>query len=345
MGHRILLAAMVLAPLACLGPLRPSEDQLAYSHAVHLTEDLTCLDCHKGIDGADVFEKTFIPTHDGCVKCHDVEKQDECKLCHSEPERARRSETRASGLIFSHKRHMEPAKGNCVRCHEAIPKANTVEETHGPAMVACGGSCHSDLFDDLACDRCHLDLSTYRLEAIRAFAHGQGFERGHGKVARKSASSCAQCHERAFCSDCHTTTRVLSMETTMQDRPTRSFVHPAPYVALHSVDAERRPESCDSCHRPSSCVSCHASYGLAAIRTLDRGPHPSGWLDPVSPKFHGLEARRRITSCAGCHDQGAATNCVRCHQVGGSGGNPHPPGFARRGEIENNRMCRACHWR
>ena len=51
-------------------------------------------------------------------------------------------------------------------------------------------------------------------------------------------------------------------------------------------------------------------------------------------------------ACAPCHDQGAASVCVTCHRVGGSGGTPHPPGWSDahpRADISRNGMCLICH--
>jgi hypothetical protein len=73
-------------------------------------------------------------------------------------------------------------------------------------------------------------------------------------------------------------------------------------------------------------------------------PHPPGWVgnDVRSADFHGRQARRDIASCAGCHEQGPATNCIRCHKVGAYGGNPHPHGWqSARGP--GSAMCRYCH--
>jgi hypothetical protein len=84
--------------------------------------------------------------------------------------------------------------------------------------------------------------------------------------------------------------------------------------------------------------------GVSANRVGARNPHPPGWVgsNPNARSFHGREARRDILLCASCHDQGPATNCIRCHKVGGFGGNPHPGGW-RSTQSESSTMCRYCH--
>jgi len=63
----------------------------------------------------------------------------------------------------------------------------------------------------------------------------------------------------------------------------------------------------------------------------------------AAPEFHGRAARRDIVACAGCHDQGPATNCIGCHRVGAYGGNPHPRGWMSAGTDRQQGMCRYCH--
>lgn len=345
MERRVLVLGLALIGSGACVTLLSRPDRLRYSHSLHLKEDVACVDCHAGIEETTKLDVTYIPTHDACARCHSAEEMERCTYCHSNPEHATRSPPRRRGIRFSHAVHMEPAKGNCVRCHQDVPDAESVEETNTPAMETCAEDCHRPDMKRFACDRCHVSLSRYPLESIRFFAHGVDFERRHGRVARGEAEACMQCHERSYCMDCHSGTRVLPAEAIHVERASRAFIHPAPYAALHAVDARTRKTRCETCHATSFCSSCHATYGVAALEGLRTGPHPSGWLDPVSPNFHGMEARRRIATCAACHDRGAASVCVRCHQVGGPGGNPHPPGFARGPQPRDHRMCRACHWR
>jgi membrane protease subunit (stomatin/prohibitin family) len=178
-------------------------------------------------------------------------------------------------------------------------------------------------------------------------AHPTSFEKKHQQAAKENAKTCNTCHERTFCTDCHAGASVLGAEEKAAERATRSFIHPAPYRSIHALDARTNSNTCSTCHPSSFCSSCHASLGLASLESLrgTGGPHPQEWLDPMSPAFHGREARRSIASCASCHDQGARSVCVRCHQVGGTGGSPHPPGFERRAAPRDNRMCRVCHIR
>jgi hypothetical protein len=313
---------------------------------MHLARDTGCLECHGAIDRPANDPRPLDPRagHAECRRCHkEVDDAARCALCHTHPERAAVPELADRGLSFSHGRHLERVKGNCVRCHLEIPDAETVAEAVTPSMSSCTSSCHGEWLQDLKCRECHRDLVRFPIESIRFMSHGIGFEKRHSIAARNDALTCSQCHERSFCSDCHSNTNLVEPGTRSAEQALRNFIHPQPYRAIHALDARRDGDQCQTCHRPVFCQSCHAGVGLSTLSRLRDAPHPSGWLDPTSASFHGLEARRDVVSCAGCHDQGGASICVRCHQVGGTGGNPHPPGFSRPTSIAGNPMCRACH--
>lgn len=317
---------------------RDPPDQVRFSHQDHLSRGAGCPSCHAAIDDP----KATLPGHESCAgTCHDVQDQSTCTVCHTDTARARSSRSADRGLIFRHATHREATHNNCMRCHQAVATASSKVEM--PSMESCGESCHREDLRELKCDRCHVELARYPLQSIRSWAHTGNFERRHGAAAKHAPATCTTCHEQTFCSDCHADATPVGLELRRADQTTRAFIHPAPYEALHAIDAAARKDSCDTCHRPSFCTSCHAQRGLAGLEQTIVSQHPAGWLDPMSTKFHGLEARRSIASCAGCHDQGERSVCVRCHQVGGTGGNPHPHKFRRRDPPEDNRMCRVCH--
>jgi hypothetical protein len=122
------------------------------------------------------------------------------------------------------------------------------------------------------------------------------------------------------------------------------MVHRGDFLTRHAIDALAEPARCLSCHTERDCDSCHVERGVSGNAVGANNPHPPGWVgaDTRSSDFHGSHARRDILSCAGCHEQGPATNCIRCHTVGAYGGNPHPSGWqSARGRQSS--MCRYCH--
>jgi hypothetical protein len=360
---RILAGGLVAVLAACAGErlflfdglsdlgaaAEPPRDRIIFSHARHLKEGAGCLDCHGGVEKSQKSENTtHIPSHDQCATCHATDSRSDmnrCAICHSNPDLAAPFVSDAQGIVFSHAQHVDEAQGNCARCHYDVTRdqGGGNAPPRRPGMETCTNGCHEDAMKNLECNKCHQDLSRYSVESIHYMTHSAGFERKHANVARDHSDTCNRCHERNFCSDCHSNTSLVAIESKLPDRPTRSYIHPSPYQAIHALDARMKKNTCESCHRPTFCASCHATVGLSSLATDRSAPHPRGWLDPFSPSFHGLEARRSISACASCHDQGAKSNCVTCHQVGGSGGNPHPAGFSRREDPRQNRTCRICH--
>jgi hypothetical protein len=98
------------------------------------------------------------------------------------------------------------------------------------------------------------------------------------------------------------------------------------------------------CHTVETCDACHLARGVSGNGADSANPHPPGWIgaNPRARSFHGRAARRDIVACASCHEQGAATNCIRCHTVGAFGGNPHPGGW-KSARSKGDTICRYCH--
>jgi Doubled CXXCH motif (Paired_CXXCH_1) len=161
-------------------------------------------------------------------------------------------------------------------------------------------------------------------------SHTAGFETHHAAEASAAANSCAGCHVRADCLECH--------------RPTAASAtgyHPTGWLARHPAAAYARASNCSDCHNTGSfCVSCHAQAGLRSGGLLVG----SGYHD--AKRFfglgHGQAARQSLETCVGCHVE---RDCLTCHaSFGGRRFNPHGPGFdAARLKRKNPQMCTACH--
>ena len=161
-------------------------------------------------------------------------------------------------------------------------------------------------------------------------SHRENFASRHASFAAATPGTCAGCHVRTDCLQCH--------------RPNAASTpayHPAGFVTRHPAAAYAREARCADCHNAQSfCQSCHAQAGLVATR----GPLGSGYHD-ASRQFiagHGQAARQSLESCAACH---AERDCLTCHSaLGGRHFNPHGPGFdAARLKRKNPQMCTVCH--
>jgi hypothetical protein len=198
--------------------------------------------------------------------------------------------------------------------------------------------------DTAECGRCH-DAAELRRTIPRTFlVHDERFVRGHGVEAARYERACRQCHLDSDCLNCHDTSQTTTIEARRPDAITRSYPHRGDFLTRHAIEARSQSAACQRCHASADCNACHVRHGVSAARRGADNPHPPGWIGPDAgaQTFHGRAARRDIVRCSGCHEEGRATNCIRCHRVGGFGGNPHPNGW-RSGRETNTGICRYCH--
>ncbi|RAL25073.1 hypothetical protein DL240_02335 [Lujinxingia litoralis] len=157
----------------------------------------------------------------------------------------------------------------------------------------------------------------------------------HGPQARTRANDCLTCHLEEDCTSCH-----------LESLASNTSLHPPNYLVVHALDARQGVQDCASCHQAQTfCTSCHLESKVAPEAPPELQPpsgfalHPPGWLDPASPRNHGIMARRDIFECASCHSE---SDCVSCH----TGINPHPPEFrfeCRSWLNTNPAPCARCH--
>ena len=174
--------------------------------------------------------------------------------------------------------------------------------------------------------------------------HGQGWQQTHGVQARQQSQVCQQCHTQQQCDDCHDVSQDMTLAERKPDEVFRNLVHRGDWITQHPIEARSQPAKCMRCHTVNTCDSCHVRRGVSGNGVRGANPHPAGWVgsNPGQKSQHGQQARRDILTCAACHDQGPATNCIRCHRVGGFGGNPHPRGW-QSARSDNAEMCKYCH--
>ena len=161
-------------------------------------------------------------------------------------------------------------------------------------------------------------------------SHDGGFRNRHASQAAASPQTCAACHVRSDCLDCH--------------RPDAGSggggYHPAGFLSRHPASAYSRETSCSDCHSAQAfCAACHKQAQLAVEGPIGRGYHDAKQFFVVG---HGQAARQSLESCVSCHTE---RDCLTCH--GGSAARrltPHGPDFdADRMKKRNPDMCAVCH--
>lgn len=303
-------------------------------------ECLSCLSCH--VDVERKAGEIGHPSDQNCSRCHEGQHK---KVAQSLAAPKTAAKKQAETIIFDHDKHlaMDKIGGQCITCHSGL-----VSEAGGnnfPEMSTCF-QCHEhqEQWDQGSCAPCHnSDLKQFFPQTL--LRHGPGWDRQHGIEAAITTVQCANCHSKESCDDCHDMSQGLQVEVRHAENVMGDFVHPADFISRHSMEAAAQPARCLSCHRTETCDSCHQEQGVSAGRMGTTNPHPEGWTGPDknARNHHGRSARRDILSCASCHDQGASTNCIQCHQVGGPGGNPHPEGW-KSSRTPSSQMCNYCHF-
>ena len=333
--------------------LAPAADEIKFTHARHLKAKVECLACHEDIYDAKDLNGQFLPTEKKCLECHKQEKESgNCKMCHTEVKLAGMWPKRQPNVRFNHATHIEKVKEDCSKCHSRLKEPFVdvpISDGHS-GCFACHEP-HGQQFQAAQCSTCHLDLKHSGLQLVSEFSHQGDWLKQHMTAARSEGSSCATCHEQSFCLDCHAQTAMVPPGVGMQDRPDKSFIHRNDFFSRHKVEAAADPASCRKCHggqsSKNSCQQCHTALGVSSASLSPRSPHPLGWARRgAGPEFHGDAARRDVLSCQACHDQGAQSNCVQCHQVGGIGGDPHPLSYGARHTLQEagrTTMCLICH--
>ncbi|MGE3527460.1 MAG: cytochrome c3 family protein, partial [Gemmatimonadales bacterium] len=163
------------------------------------------------------------------------------------------------------------------------------------------------------------------VEARRPPTHVPDFRNNHKALAEANPESCASCHARAECLDCHRPTAASS-----------GGYHRTGFLTTHPAAAYSRQASCADCHNTRQfCTNCHLQSGLTAKAILRAGFHDSKQFFLLG---HGQAARQSLETCVSCH---AERDCLQCHSAfGGRRFNPHGPGFdADRLRKKNPEMC------
>lgn len=331
--------------------LRPNN--LKFSHAGHEASSglkggadstLSCQACHA--DAGARWMNVKGPIVANCFSCHGLKSvahleapDTACMNCHVPLTEAAGLTTAQIARFPAPASHLSPSLSEAGG-HGRQAQGVRVAGRRLAVAPSCT-VCHAQEF----CATCHLDAP--RIKAIQAMGrdprslalaskghrpgwHGQDFSETHASMASAKPATCATCHQRADCLDCH--------------RPNpgngRATYHQTGYLVKHPAEAYSRASECSQCHNEGYfCASCHKQSGLVATGPLTGGYHNSAQFFALG---HGKAARQSLESCVSCHTE---NDCLRCHSATqGRHFNPHGPGFdASKLKSRNPQMCGACH--
>ncbi|MCP4873694.1 MAG: hypothetical protein GY898_33830 [Proteobacteria bacterium] len=256
--------------------------RITFSHKTHVDEGVPCLQCHVGVDTADLATRNHLPTMTTCLGCHDGgEAPSECTTCHLQGD---------GGRILTplNKEEWLKPSGRFRPDDHSDPRWLKIHRSAARTDEASCSACHDTGF----CLDCHDGLDK------RVDLHPADWKMTHGLEAQRRTLDCMACHEpESDCQICHTEAELVPGEF-----PSDSLrFHPEgwggtpgeiPGAEHHSFQARRSLETCDACHGGAGealCLECHA--GLV-------NPHPESWGEDVGGWRYG---------------QGEGTVCLRCH--------------------------------
>lgn len=333
------------------------------SGATHLsTPDTLCSTCHvplvraASLRAADIAKFPVPPSHQArgfvtggehgrlatgtrepvapsCATCH---ARDFCLTCHVDaPERraiqALAPDPRSRAIVVQLPRPSSHDDASFLPTHGGMVRSN-------PQQCA---TCHTRE----SCLTCHapsqrVGAALHAAATNRAIgaqprrlpppSHRDNFVRRHPSVAAATPATCAGCHVRTDCLQCHRPNAAASPVG----------YHRAGFLQGHPAAAYSRETRCADCHNTGGfCQTCHAAAGLVSAGPLDAGYHDASATFSAG---HGQAARQSLESCTACHVE---RDCLTCHSaLSGRGYNPHGPGFdAQRLRRKNPQMCTACH--
>ena len=286
-------------------PRAPEPPRPTVNHALHLSRDLVCGDCHDPKETG----TPKLPESKTCFECHE-------KDLSKEPDRVRAyfdAVKQADGtfkftrpaymgdLIVAHKEHAA-SKVECVSCHGPPSERAFARPTPYLLMKKCT-DCHEQKAPArLDCANCHKEA---KKEVKPASHEAAGFREVHGKSAPKGwqagdGQACAICHAvPQDCTACHERTKP-SGHAAFGFRTTHGKSAPEGW-------RDGKGEGCVLCHEvPKDCTACHEQTEPSSHRE-------AGW-----ERFHGRgELLGRETafsdmSCSLCHKE---RSCSACHQA------------------------------
>ncbi|MBT4500233.1 MAG: cytochrome c3 family protein [Gemmatimonadetes bacterium] len=333
-----------------------ADEEFVFPHQLHVEDEgLECGDCHSQVESSVLAADNLNPEQEICLDCHDP---DDLPESWPAPER---------DFFFSHQYHLQNLSLECSACHGDIGQMEQILPEAMPTMDDCM-ACHSGMAAPRDCALCH---SQDRAQ-LTPLTHQPGWQRGHGRSARITDSSCVPCHAVSDCQECHEGGMLLELAelpgslqapfgTELEGAQGLSLkrVHGLNYRFVHALEARGKSSNCISCHELNTgdfCATCHNPALNPDLRPTWHGGGDWGALAGgvgTGGGRHGQLARRDMENCVACHDmQGEDPSCLLCHmdRKRGKGNDPRTHSTSFAGDIgtgdfhdDDGAVCYTCH--
>lgn len=254
----------------------------------------------------------------------------------------------AQAANFDHATHQTyPDTKDCRICH--LPEAKSIQ----PEAKVCN-DCH---------DQEHYNQTVF--PGLKT--HGPVWALDHRQAAKAKTIACETCHEQHFCVECH---KVGPADQIGGFSNSMTNIHRSDFHFTHPIAARTNPQLCSSCHESKYCSDCHNTFAPADLAILShrrgfsdlaisgtihanftadmcQSCHPNSVLPSHDwSSSHAREARKNLTTCQACHQEGDV--CLKCHSaLSGLKVNPHPKDWEsmkeRVSRASDGRTCRRCH--
>ncbi|HEX6559383.1 MAG TPA: cytochrome c3 family protein [Longimicrobiales bacterium] len=298
---------------------------LKFSHTEHVENsgEADCATCH-GSKASPTWMNVSRAQPETCLACHDKTQQGKgpvvhlatsvrCTMCHVSLKDARSLDAqqiaglpqppshKEAGFLATHKTTTLDGARTCSVCHTQESCARCHANAAGVKVIAALGS--TERVAPLVANK----KAVYPRPADH---NGNNFLTQHGVLARAGVETCANCHTRNSCQQCHTggngadqlaqlPVRVAGLAPGVQLKSNVRSAHPAGFANAHGTQAGASGESCTSCHAQKFCSDCHQGAD-------SRKFHPANFASRHAQSVYAGDG-----DCSSCHNR--ESFCQSCH--------------------------------
>ena len=295
------------------------ESQLIFNHKIHGFLEVTCTDCHKGLEKVDYsFESSEVnPPMEICAGCHNEVKiaSNACESCHISTYNLSPQNHRSNDFTRAHKFSAWEVNANCMMCHDNT----TCQDCH----VATTGITEMNLPDDFYAPYYPSNSIDGAKQQALLKVHGDfNYRYSHGIDAKGKTTECQSCHQvETFCANCHQSENrdfaLSGIVPSSHLQPDFKTLGVGTGGGQHARLAKRDIERCTSCHdvqgADPTCIVCHLDTD--GIKGTNPKTHATNFMSSEKGDWHDTQG----SICYNCHTSATPQSpqtsgfCNYCH--------------------------------